>query len=76
MRKGPVSSRVALLLRSAEGKPFFASISHVFPSSKVDKRKIFFSAGFFLSILHYRVIPTRDVTRDILIGIYGVSYTG
>ena len=27
MRKGPVSSRVALLLRSAEGKPFFASIS-------------------------------------------------
>jgi hypothetical protein len=27
VRKGPVSSRVALLLRSAEGKPFFASIS-------------------------------------------------
>ena len=26
VRKGPVSSRVALLLRSAEGKPFFASI--------------------------------------------------
>jgi hypothetical protein len=24
VRKGPVSSRVALLLRSAEGKPFFA----------------------------------------------------
>ena len=29
-RKGPVSSRVALLLRSAEGQPFFASISHIF----------------------------------------------
>jgi hypothetical protein len=28
VRKGPVSSRVALLLRSAEGKPFFAQISH------------------------------------------------
>lgn len=27
MRNGPVSSRVALLLRSAEGKPSFASIS-------------------------------------------------
>ena len=27
VRYGPVSSRVALLLRSAEGKPFFASIS-------------------------------------------------
>jgi hypothetical protein len=26
VRKGPVSSRVALLLRSAEGKPYFASI--------------------------------------------------
>jgi hypothetical protein len=29
VRKGPVSSRVALLLRSAEGKPYFASISSV-----------------------------------------------
>lgn len=29
MRNGPVSSRVALLLRSAEGKPSFASISPV-----------------------------------------------
>lgn len=29
VRNGPVSSRVALLLRSAEGKPFFASISPV-----------------------------------------------
>jgi hypothetical protein len=27
VRNGPVSSRVALLLRSAEGKPSFASIS-------------------------------------------------
>jgi hypothetical protein len=27
VRNGPVSSRVALLLRSAEGKPLFASIS-------------------------------------------------
>ncbi len=27
VRKGPVSRRVALLLRSAEGKPFFAPIS-------------------------------------------------
>ena len=30
VRKGPVSSRVALLLRSAEGKPYFASISSIF----------------------------------------------
>ena len=29
VRKGPVSSRVALLLRSAEGKPYFASISSI-----------------------------------------------
>lgn len=29
VRNGPVSSRVALLLRSAEGKPSFASISPV-----------------------------------------------
>jgi hypothetical protein len=29
VRNGPVSSRVALLLRSAEGKPSFASISPI-----------------------------------------------
>lgn len=32
VRNGPVSSRVALLLRSAEGKPSFASIS---PTSRL-----------------------------------------
>src|SRR6201994_4216748 len=35
VRNGPVSSRVALLLRSAEGKPSFASISPV-PGSAFD----------------------------------------
>lgn len=35
MRNGPVSSRVALLLRSAEGKPSFASISPVNGSVKL-----------------------------------------
>jgi hypothetical protein len=34
VRKGPVSSRVALLLRSAEGKPSFASISSVYPAPR------------------------------------------
>ena len=34
VRKGPVSSRVALLLRSAEGKPYFASISSILKYSK------------------------------------------
>jgi hypothetical protein len=34
VRNGPVSSRVALLLRSAEGKPSFASISPVMALSR------------------------------------------
>src|ERR1700742_4769980 len=41
VRNGPVSSRVALLLRSAEGKPSFASISPMpapSPHTTVDGR--------------------------------------
>ena len=38
VRNGPVSSRVALLLRSAEGKPSFASISPVQVPAKTGMR--------------------------------------
>ena len=44
VRNGPVSSRVALLLRSAEGKPSFASIS---PMGSPDFWRLVGVVGFF-----------------------------
>ena len=49
VRNGPVSSRVALLLRSAEGKPSFASISPMISLSNSGSCRGFGFLGFDVS---------------------------
>ena len=66
VQEGPVSSRVALSLRSAEGKPFFALISHISSPGGVDRRSLFFFPG-----KSSRVGPARGVTLEL-----GVSPPG
>src|SRR6478609_11593072 len=58
VRNGPVSSRVALLLRSAEGKPSFASIS---PMGSPDFWRLVGVVGFFRCVVSGRAVQGSRV---------------
>ena len=74
VRNGPVSSRVALSLRSAEGRPCFAPISPALPASSwtgpgwgglLLSSSSFFLLLLFLSVLRECATGTCVVTRHV-----------
>jgi hypothetical protein len=64
VRKGPVSSRVALLLRSAEGKPSFASISQYRSAAAVRGMVLFFFAFFVVRRLQCQRVLGRVIRAE------------